>query len=57
MRYDYLLYEVEVGRGGPTRSYTTQEVQHFVREWRVARQFAKICYKQNQAEINAQNNK
>jgi hypothetical protein len=53
MRYYYLLHEVEVGRGCAARSYATQEVQHFAREWRVARQLAKICYKQDYAEVNA----
>ena len=56
MRYDHLLHEVEVGGGCAARSYATQEVQHFVRERRVARQFAEICCKQDYAEINAQNN-
>jgi hypothetical protein len=45
MRYDYLLHEMEIGRGCAARSYATQEVQHFVRERRVTRQFAEISYK------------
>ena len=50
MRDDYLLHEVEIGPRRAARRYATQEVQHFVRERRVAHQFAEICHKQDHAE-------
>src|SRR5438270_11902078 len=57
MRNDYVLDEVEIGRGRATRDNTSKKPEHLFRKWIVAGQLAEISDEQDHAEINAQNDK